>query len=411
MTIHRNVRRALRPGMACVLAAILLASLGSPVSAQTAGEADMAILGVSDDPDPVTQNRAVTYDVGIGNFGPSRASGVGLTVELPPAVRFEPSMSSSNCSESGGTVSCSADFWDANAAGITTISATPTSPGLLQLTFEVTANEPDPNPMNNSDTETTQVNEATDADVSLRVGDAQGFAGQRICCLGVEVFNAGPADATGITVTLLFPPGLRPGEGAPGSCTADEGGATTCEVGFGSIPDRAGSSLLMEVRADAAGTYTVTGSVSADQPDPDTSNNADSGTVVVHPAADVSVRKTDSADPATPGQKLTYFVTVTNQGPSQATAVSLTDAWSSTVPGGVTLLSFTVSQGSCTQTGEATVGCQLGTLAGTATATLTIVLRPQGRGTVTNMASVSAAEFDPDTANNSASEETTVGKA
>src|SRR5918999_1532558 len=110
--------RTRRVALVLALAASQISLGVMPAFGQAAAEADMAILGVSDSPDPVTENRTVAYGVSVGNFGPDRATGVQLTTSLPTGVRFEPSESSSSCSESGGTVTCSAAAWDVDATGI-----------------------------------------------------------------------------------------------------------------------------------------------------------------------------------------------------------------------------------------------------------------------------------------------------
>jgi len=119
----------------------------------------------------------------------------------------------------------------------------------------------------------------------------------------------------------------------------------------------------------------------------------------------------DSTDTATPGSAITYTVTVTNHGPSPASAVTLTDTWSTTARGGVQLLSFAAAQGQCALTSNQRIDCQLGGLASGASTTVTVTLRALGTGSVTDQAQVSAAEFDPDTANNTGAETTTVGPA
>jgi uncharacterized repeat protein (TIGR01451 family) len=141
------------------------------------------------------------------------------------------------------------------------------------------------------------------------------------------------------------------------------------------------------------------------------SNNADSTVVNASPAADLSVQITESADPATPGQALRYTVTITNHGPSPASAVTLANTWSTTVPGGAQFLSFGTTQGQCVRTVDGSIDCQLGGLASGADATLTVRLRPRGIGSVTAQAQVSAAEFDRDTTNNADSETTRIGWA
>src|SRR2546426_895241 len=118
--------------------------------------------------------------------------------------------------------------------------------------------------------------------------------------------------------------------------------------------------------------------------------------------ADVSITKTASPDPVSVGSNLTYTITVTNNGPDSATGVTVSDP----LPPNTTFVSATPSQGSCT--GTSTVVCNLGTLANAARATITIVVRPTSAGTITNTASVTANEVDPNSANNTATQVTTV---
>jgi uncharacterized repeat protein (TIGR01451 family) len=120
---------------------------------------------------------------------------------------------------------------------------------------------------------------------------------------------------------------------------------------------------------------------------------------------DLSVTKVDSADPARAGRNLTYTLTVTNNGPNPATGVTATD----TLPSGLTARSTTASQGTCS--GTTTVTCALGDLASGASATVTIVVRPTAAGKITNTASVSGNQPDPNSANNTASQDTTITAA
>ena len=106
---------------------------------------------------------------------------------------------------------------------------------------------------------------------------------------------------------------------------------------------------------------------------------------------DLSVTKVDSADPSRAGRNLTYTLTVVNNGPNPATGVTVTD----TLPAGISARSSTASQGSCSGTGPVT--CALGDLASGASATVTIVIRPSEAGTITNTASVSGNQPDPNT--------------
>ena len=120
-------------------------------------------------------------------------------------------------------------------------------------------------------------------------------------------------------------------------------------------------------------------------------------------SADLSITKTDSPDPVSVGQTLTYTLTAKNNGPSNATGVKVTD----NLPSGVTFQSATPSQGSCSQA-SGTVTCNLGNLANGASATVEIKVTPQSAGTITNTAIVRGNEADADTSNNQASAQTTV---
>jgi uncharacterized repeat protein (TIGR01451 family) len=120
--------------------------------------------------------------------------------------------------------------------------------------------------------------------------------------------------------------------------------------------------------------------------------------------ADLSVTKTDAPDPVIVGNNLTYTITVTNNGPGNATGVVATD----TLPGGgIAFVSATPSQGTCS--GTSTVTCNLGTINASGSSTITIIVKPtQGSMTLSNTVSVSANEPDPNPANSSATSTTTV---
>lgn len=120
-------------------------------------------------------------------------------------------------------------------------------------------------------------------------------------------------------------------------------------------------------------------------------------------SADLSVSKTDSPDPATVGEGLTYTVTAANAGPDAASGVILTD----TLPSTVSFSSASVSQGTSSLVGSVWTW-DIGSIASGASATATITVIPAAGGAVSNTASVAGGQSDPDTANNSATATTTV---
>jgi acyl-homoserine-lactone acylase len=123
------------------------------------------------------------------------------------------------------------------------------------------------------------------------------------------------------------------------------------------------------------------------------------------PMADLSVTSADSPDPVTVGQKITYTVTVNNNGPDPASAITLNDLLDRRVR-----LSYArTTAGRCTLRRRGSLTCNMGNLDVGEQATATIVVRPSRRGTVSSISSVTAsdpAEFN--LADNTAVATTTV---
>lgn len=186
-------------------------------------------------------------------------------------------------------------------------------------------------------------------------------------------------------------------------------GGSSPDPGWYEIPSEEAQSIV----ADSKGNATVVGYTwSNDWPThaPYQASNAgewDGFVVKLNdpPSADLQLSKTDGPDPIVAGGTLTYSLTISNSGPDAATSVTTSDP----LPGSVTLVSVTASQGSCS--GASSVTCDLGTVASGDSATVTIAVRPTAGGSLTNTASVTAAEGDPDVGNNSASATTTVTEA
>jgi uncharacterized repeat protein (TIGR01451 family) len=131
--------------------------------------------------------------------------------------------------------------------------------------------------------------------------------------------------------------------------------------------------------------------------------------VDMRPAADLAVTQTDSPDPVPLRGQLTYTVTVRNLGPGNAGQVTLTDQ----LPAQAVFQSATPAQGTCTRQGQGSrdgvLTCQLGSINAFASVTVVIVVSPSTGGvTLTNVATVQSNVPDPNGANNTAVETTTV---
>ena len=129
-----------------------------------------------------------------------------------------------------------------------------------------------------------------------------------------------------------------------------------------------GSAMLVftvAVAANSANGTIITNSATATSttPDPIAANNTGKDTATVATQADLSVTKVDSPDPVFAGQNITYNITLTNNGPSNAQSVKLTDA----VPTNTTFVSFAAPAGWVNATpgvgGTGTITSTLATLA------------------------------------------------
>ncbi len=205
-------------------------------------------------------------------------------------------------------------------------------------------------------------------------------------------------------VTDVLPPGVGfvSATSTAGTGCTQSSGTVTCALG--GLGSGASATVIIKVTApNASTTLTNTATVSADQPDPNPADNTATAVAYVG-SADVSITKTASPSPALAKNNLTYTVVVTNNGPSPATGVKVSDP----LPAGLEVHSVSTTVGSCVRPGN-NVTCNLGGLGSGAKATITIGAKaPNSATTLANTATVMADQVDPDTANNTASVATPV---
>ena len=294
----------------------------------------------------------------VTNDGPSDASGVTLSDTLPGGVTFVSATSTSGtCGESGGVVSCNTIGTLTNGASATiTITVTvPTSMAhgtILSNSATSTATETDPNTANNTNiTQTTTVNREADLAVTKSDSPDPVLAGNNLTYT-VTVTNDGPSDASGVTLSDTLPGGVTfvSATSTAGTC-GESGGVVSCNS-IGTLTNGASATITITVTVPtsmAHGTIlSNSATATATETDPNTSNNTNiTQNTTVNREADLAVTKSDSPDPVFAGNNLTYTVTVTNDGPSDASGVTLSD----TLPGGVTFVSATSTAGTCGESG------------------------------------------------------------
>ena len=120
--------------------------------------------------------------------------------------------------------------------------------------------------------------------------------------------------------------------------------------------------------------------------------------------ADLGVRVDVSPEMVKVDEALTYSVTITNHGPGQATGVKLTN----TLPQEVALISKEFNHGTCT--GDSVITCDADPMPNGFHARLTMVVKAETSGTVTNRAEVKGDLGDDNVSNNIASAITVIEK-
>ncbi|MFB8166829.1 hypothetical protein ACFC60_02620, partial [Kitasatospora purpeofusca] len=297
---------------------------------------------------PVVPGQRIEWRVNIFNAGPSRARNVVVTDTVPAGVN-NPVMTApdgSTCPISGGTATCPAVEIPAGQALNWTLTGTldPNATTTPTNTVTVTGG-PDPTASTHTAVASPTAGPSPQANltVSKSLLTNPVVPGQQIQWR-VTVTNNGPSRARDVVVRDQIPAGVS---GAV--MTASDG--TGCPIGGG-----VATCPAVEIPAGSSQTWTLTGTLDANAtttpantvtvtggPDPATPTH----TAVASPSgspspqANLTVSKVLLTDPVVPGRQIQWRVTVTNNGPSRARNVVVTDQ----VPAGVNNPVMTASDG------------------------------------------------------------------
>ncbi len=217
----------------------------------------------------------------------------------------------------------------------------------------------------------------------------------------LTITNTGPAIATGVAITDTLPGGVTFTSASSG-CVYNAGlGIVRCdpgEVGIGAVTI---ATIQVLVDPAAIGSLLNQATVSTLDTDTDASNNSAQATTTIISSSDLSLTKTAPAS-VIAGDLLTYTLTISNPGPSNALGVVLTDDFT---PG----TDFVSSSIPCTSQGHI-LTCNVGGVAANASTQVTTTYRINSGRTapLVNNALVSATTPDPDTTNNDATVTTPV---
>ncbi len=359
------------------------------------------------------------YTITVANGGPSDATAVTLTDNWPAGfVQGTISPTQGSCSPVGAGPDFTCALGTIAAGASATVSVDYSVPaslgsGVQTETVSVASSVVDPDPTDDTATDTTTVVEQADLSVAKDDGQASVVAGDGVShAYTITVSNAGPSDADNMVVVDVVPAAMTvgvPSAELAGDCTGSFGNMIRCTLPA-SLAVGATWTITVPYTVGAGavpGAVTNTATTTSDE-NPSGDDGSDRTDIVG--SANLAVSVTDGLATVVAGDGLThaYTITVANGGPSDATAVTLTDNW----PAGFVQGTISPTQGSCSPVGAGPdFTCALGTIAAGASATVSVdysVPASLGSGVQTETVSVASSVVDPDPTDDTATDTTTV---
>ena len=294
---------------------------------------------------------------------------------------------------------------NASTPSSTVISNTATASGAGQVSGQ---------PLSASDT--VGVVTPPGADVAVKKTAAATYVPGSPLVYTIVISNAGPSTSTNARVDDALPAGVT----AASWSAVTAGGATIAggSSGSGSI------SKFMTLPAGSTVTFTVTAQTNPafrtvitneatvtptdGLPDPNPDNDQSTVTSDPRPTADLQIVKTDGVTTYTPGQSVTYTITVTNAGPSAVTGARVRDAFPAVISYATWTASITSGSGTLPRPSGTGNIDELVDLAPGAVATFVVqaLTSSAATTTLTNTATVAAPAgvTDPNPANDSSTD-------
>jgi len=426
-----------QPGVSAIALAIT-ETPGTQSGAYCAG-ADLAVTNAGT-PNPVIPGNNITYTQMVTNNGPLDAINASFAEAIPGNTTFQSLTAAAGwiCTTpavgASGNISCTNPDVANGASGTFTliVQVSPATVSGTQITDTdlVSSGSSDPNLANNTATVVTLVAAANTANIVVSNSAAPNpvQAGNNITYT-ITVTNDGPSSATTVTFNDAIPTNTTfvsfMQTGTVWSCpTPGSGGKVTCTIGTLASGATTTFTLVVNVASGTASGTIISDTATTSTSTPDSNPGSNSATVNVTVASagqyDLSVTKTGSPNPVTPGNKITYLLNFANNGPNSVTNVTYND----TVPTGTTFVSLAIPAGVTCPTLPAAGGtgaisccpgsagvCSLAAVASGATAQFSLVVKtnPGTAGTtIMNTASIAPTTNDVNTTNNSSTVSTVV---
>jgi uncharacterized repeat protein (TIGR01451 family) len=247
---------------------------------------------------------------------------------------------------------------------------------------------------------TIQNDDAAGVEISISKGCPDGVAAGEILTCTITVKNEGPGIATNVTMTdtvTMGPNEIVSTTTTRGTCgppPPPSTSSTTCNIGTLAADETATITVDIQTSEPGEACDTATATALEETTTPD----AVEVCVDLVRKADIATAKTCTPGTVVAGGTVTCTVTVTNNGPSKAVNVTMTD----TVTGGV-ITSATSPAGTCgppPPPNTTSTTCDLGNMLADTSATVTVVVQAGAAGQVCDRAEAGTLDPDPNPGNN-----------
>ena len=224
-----------------------------------------------------------TWTITASNAGPSAASPASVTDTFPAACASVSYTSVAAGGATGNTAAGAGNIGDLAldlpVGGSVTYTATctisPAAAGTLVNTATVASATPDPVAGNNSATDSDTLTASADLSLTKSLATTGTVPVNTYAVFALSARNAGPANATGVTVTDTLPPGISYDSNDCGAAFV----GSTLSWNVGALAAGATATCNLRVRVDQQGAIVNSASVAGAEADPTPANNAATATL------------------------------------------------------------------------------------------------------------------------------------
>ncbi|MDO5860651.1 hypothetical protein [Methanobrevibacter sp.] len=341
--------------------------------------ADVEIVKMVDDVNPY-YGYLIKWTLIARNNGPDKATSVSVSDVLPEGLILLDVEASKGVYDNGVWAVCCLENGEEQTLEMVCIV---NKTGNITNFASISADEVDPDPTNNHDSETIHVPLTVDLEVVKEVSNKNPYFGEPITWM-ISIKNNGPDRATNVVLYDLLDDGLIFED-----YTSTKGDFIGDKWIIGQLNSHESAYLNISCFVNSLGEISNVAFANSTEYDLNESNNNDSEFISVVPVADLGVEKNVNNSNPNYGDIVKWTIIINNYGPNDATGVLVRDS----LPKGLTLIESSqyVDSDGCWNVGDLRAGDEK---------ELEIICRVSQTGTFKNIVSIWGNEFDPDTSNN-----------